>query len=311
MTKILTHEEAADQLEIVALGAAPPDIKAAVVAHLEECDRCRRMRWELAQWVADLSELIPETPLSRGRSAGIRSRLLARAESDVQGEARRRVAAARENHRLQERVSSTPIEGRRTSIAASDEVRAESQSQDGGGREARLWPFAVVLAVIAVAAAGGALAGRAWSPEREPVNEALGREVEMADQIDSLELLLRAREQALGSLTGATVRIANLTNRGSQGRPLARMFWDPAGGRWSLFVYELREPRAGRTYQAWIGAGDRRTSLGTFTPEANGTAFLEGRLGASAADFRLVTISEESAGGVSRPTGTVVLAGVF
>jgi RNA polymerase sigma-70 factor (ECF subfamily) len=65
---------------------------------------------------------------------------------------------------------------------------------------------------------------------------------------------------------------------------------------------------AGRTYQAWVRHADRWTSLGTFEPNADGTAFVITENAELATPPEAVEITVEAAGGSQAPSGPVVLA---
>jgi hypothetical protein len=69
----------------------------------------------------------------------------------------------------------------------------------------------------------------------------------------------------------------------------------------------LPTPSAGQTYQAWVRHGDRWTSLGTFTPNADGTAQLIAQDPALTQAPDAVEITLERGGNASAPTGEVVL----
>ncbi|MBV9326370.1 MAG: sigma-70 family RNA polymerase sigma factor [Chloroflexi bacterium] len=70
----------------------------------------------------------------------------------------------------------------------------------------------------------------------------------------------------------------------------------------------LPTPPAGKTYQAWVQHGGAWTSLGTFTPNADGTAQLIAEDPALAKPPDTVSVTLEASGGSQTPTGEVVLA---
>ena len=78
----MTHEEAFSELSAVALDTAPADVANAVRAHAQACPECGPELAAMEQTVALLGELVPSSQINRGRSAGIRSRLLMRARSE-------------------------------------------------------------------------------------------------------------------------------------------------------------------------------------------------------------------------------------
>ncbi len=101
-------------------------------------------------------------------------------------------------------------------------------------------------------------------------------------------------------LTPATADVpagAHANYRGRDGTPLA-----------VLTVEDLPPAPAGSTYQAWARHGDRWTSLGTFTPAADGSARLIAENPSLAAVPDSVAITVEPARGNATPTGQAVLA---
>lgn len=325
MTAKLSHDRAIEELELVALGAAPADVAAGLRTHATSCEECRKELAALTVMLADMTDVFPDRQLNRGRSAGIRSRLLARADADTDAAAKRRVAAAavapaagveRDTRTPAAERAAVPPRARHTTPFG--EQRAPIAAGEHAPRVPRTMApaplsFAVrAWAVVATIALVVALAALLTVGRDEDAPETFAGEAERADgaaRVDSLERLVRERDVALQTLAAPTLRIVSLTNWSAGGRPLARMFWDPRANRWTLFVYELRQPRDGRTYQVWLGTPDRRISAGTFVPGADGRAMLTATQEVPAAALRTVTVTEEPAGGSQEPTGSVLLAG--
>ena len=78
----MSHEEAFAELESVALDVASPETAAAVREHASACPECGPELAQLEQTAAILGTLIPSGEINRGRSAGIRSRLIMRGRSE-------------------------------------------------------------------------------------------------------------------------------------------------------------------------------------------------------------------------------------
>lgn len=326
MTAALPHDKALEELEIVALGAAPPDATSGMLAHAAECGECRRELDEYTVLLAALSALIPEHELNRGRSAGIRSRLLARADADMEAAGKRQVAAAALQKQQRAQVARMPAMASDHAVRSMsettrrDEPPAEKKGADGrtaavgGAKLSSFRPAQLGLllwasiATVALLLAVGAFLLRP-AEENGEVEAALAREAEAEARADSLELLLRQREAAVGAFAAPQVRIIDLTNWGSRGRPVARMFWNPETRRYSLFAYELRPARPGHTYQIWVTTPQRRRSVGTFQTRADGTGETESALELDPEILRTVFITEEVAPGSSEPTGRVLAGG--
>jgi hypothetical protein len=367
MTDQLTHDRAAEELEAVALGIAPPDIVTGVGEHAAACDECRRALDAHQQTVAALGYLAPVGELNRGRSAGIRSRLVSRAGADADLAARRRSAAASRpvtpprpgaasrpaqpphvpsplkalvskavsppktapppRDAVAERpVRPTPVVIRQTPVRQTPvrqtPVRQTPVRQTPSAGAALAAPPPGVLRVRptadrrwAVAATIGLLAVTALlvraSAERNALRSlAAGETSTLQARADSLEQELRQKERALAVVSTPGVRIVSLTNRSNPGRALARMFWDAGTDRWTLFVYQLRQPRPGRIYQVWLVTRERRISAGLFRPNPDGGALVEARHDVDPPrTLRAVVITEEPVSGSDIPSGPVVLAG--
>ncbi len=326
MTAALPHDKALEELEIVSLGAAPPDATAGMLAHAAECSDCRRELDEYTVLLAALSALIPEEELNRGRSAGIRSRLLARADADMEAAGKRQIAAAALQKQQRAQVSRMPTMASEQAVRSMTESpRREEPAAEKKGADARaavvsgprhssyrpaqfgllLWASIATLALLFAVGAFLLLPAE----ESGEVEAALAREAEAEARADSLELILRQREAAVGAFAAPEVRIIDLTNWGSRGRPVARMFWNPETRRYSLFAYELRPARPGHTYQLWVTTPHVRRSVGTFQTRADGTGETEAALELDPEMLRTVFITEEVAPGASEPTGRVLAGG--
>lgn len=326
MTEALAHDRALEELEVVALGAAPPEATGGMLAHAAECADCRRELDEYTVLLATLTELMPERELNRGRSAGIRSRLLARASADIEAAGKRQVAAAALQKQQRAPAGRIPPLASDQAIRAMsesswrDDAPAEKKSLESRSQVAKptesetrissrtgllLWAS---IATVALLVTVGAMV---LSPD-EPsgvAEAALAREAELQARADSLDLLLRQRETAVGAFTAAQIRIIDLTNWGSQGRPVARMFWNPETRRYSLFAYGLRPARPGHTYQLWVTTSQGRRPIGVFQTRADGTGETESALELDPAGLRTVFVTEEVLPGASDPSGRVLAAG--
>jgi hypothetical protein len=328
MTTVLPHDKALEELEVVALGAAPPEATAGMLAHAAECTDCRRELDEYTVLLAALTSLMPERELNKGRSAGIRSRLLARADADLEGAGKRQVAAA-----ALQKQQRAPV-GRMPALASDHAVRSMTESvrrEEGPGerkgqetrspavgaapaREDRppYWGLLLWAGIATVTLLSAVAAFILIPAEPEPNGEleaVVAREAEAQARADSLQLLLQQRESDVGEFTGGQVRIIDLTNWGSQGRPVARMFWNPERRRYSLFAYELRPPRPGHIYQLWVTTPQGRRAIGTFRTGADGTGESESALELNPVALRTVFVTEEVLPGASEPSGRVLAAG--
>ena len=81
----------------------------------------------------------------------------------------------------------------------------------------------------------------------------------------------------------------------------------PAANLAVLTPEALPIPSDGKTYQAWVLQGDQWTSLGTFMPDADGTARVIAENSVLASSPNAVEVTVESAAGSQTPSDTVVL----
>lgn len=205
-------------------------------------------------------------------------------------------------------------------------------------RDARAVADALVLGVDPVAPSERARAGllaRAREAARAPApRRALGRGAWLGlaaglalavgvglyagSLADTLEAERAARQEAvrrLGALqervdtvTGPGTRTVALAGQGPAASASAQAYVVPGDGRLVLYVYDLPPPPAGRTYQLWVIIDSTPVDAGTFGVDAAGRASHEVRLSSDLGGAG-VAVTVEPEGGVSAPTGDVVLAG--
>lgn len=298
MTAELTHDQAAEEIEAVALGIAPDELAQGVMAHAARCEECAAELRSFYRVVAALATLIPERQLNRGHSAGIKSRLFARTGGKDAG------TAPLTAHSVAAHAASARGSEPRPAVRPSRvEVEPVRERQDRSSMP--IW-IAVVATLIALGAIAAMLSARGGS-DADVATEPVAPVVDA--RVAELEAELARRDRMIAALSGRAVRIIGLYNREAR-EPLARMFWDRRGDRWTLFVYSLRQPRPGRIFQVWLGTDQGYVALGTFRPNTDGTGTFSAEHRIPLAALNTVSISEEElAGGARSPRGPIVLAG--
>ena len=119
---------------------------------------------------------------------------------------------------------------------------------------------------------------------------------------------LAQAERTLLAMAGADVKVVELV--ANNRRPNARMFWAQSTNTWTMFAHNLPAPPQGRTYQLWlITRSGERISAGTFAPDPSGSAVVTAQYPLAADALQMIAVTEEPAGGVSQPTGEVLIAG--
>lgn len=308
----ISHESADFELAAVALGSAPAGVDEDVRAHAAACPDCGPELAAIEGTVAILGYLVPREEMSRGRSAGIRSRLMMRARAER--ESKSPPVAGRPD--ISRGVASlTGLGHRATPVsqrAITGETRRVTPAQQtvpvalvaGLSSPAITWYAAI--ATIALIATGVQL--MRVSSEQRTVRNQLAAVDTLAPLADSLQSIVRQRESMIAAMTGEDVRaiaLSSRTNRQAGGR----MLWNPVSNDWVLITHGLRPPRDGRIYQAWIVTDQSWVSAGTFHPDEGGTAMMHTKREIDRGVLRSVTVTEEPEGGAASPTGSMVVTG--
>jgi hypothetical protein len=124
---------------------------------------------------------------------------------------------------------------------------------------------------------------------------------------DSLRSLVMSRDSLLAGITGRDVAMVQLTSSAAR-EPSAMMFWDHSRNGWTLIAHNLPALKPGRTYQLWLVTPTGKISAGTFMPE-NGEAMVRATYALARDSLRAVAVTDEPAGGMPQPTGSMVVIG--
>lgn len=192
--------------------------------------------------------------------------------------------------------------GRSAEIRSRLMTRAAERAGRGksSGNLSRAIAIAAAVAVIAL--------GIGYFNQNEARRELMAGAAKRDSVIAALNAMVRERDAELAAITGPGVSVVELSSTGIR-PPTARMFWDKATNRWTLFAHGLPAPKPGRTYELWLVTADKKIPAGIFIPAEDGSAVVRATYALSPADLKAIAITEEPAGGVSEPTGAVILAG--
>ena len=310
----MTHDEAFSELAAVALDTASPEIASAVRTHAEACPECGLALSGMEETVAALGELVPSGQINRGRSAGIRSRLVMRARAERELKS----APVPGPPDIARGVASLTGQGQRITPGAQRKVTCESKRVvtpaqtprvfDDAGPIARGLNWYAIAATVALVITGAQLF-RVTSERNR-----MGAQVAAADTVvsrpvsDSMPLLVARRDSMIAAMTGPDVKVVPLMNQNAR-QPVGRMMWNRASNDWIMVTYNLRPPKAGMTYQVWLMTDSAKISAGTFKPDANGKTMMHARYTLDRNALRSVAVTEEPEGGMPAPTGPMVIAG--
>jgi len=331
-------EPAGYDLAGAALDALDPAESAELEAAVARDPALREMLDDVRATVAELGALAPPASVNRGRSAGIRSRLVARAASSREGRPPGRgatlvdlalpagggvraaepgAAGSDAPGRRAGSPHSSPVQGGqvRTGTVRRGVRPAEHKQGREGGRHGGRHRGPAVLGSLALAASLAFVATGIQllrvTRERDALRSLAGSQATtMSSRVATLESALASRDSLVATLTGPQTRVIDMVNYTAQG-PEARMFWDQRTQQWMMFAHHLEQPSAGKTYQLWLIARGHPTpiSAGTFRPRQDGSAVMHARYDMPPGTLRRVAVTEEPMGGVPFPTGRVVIAG--
>jgi hypothetical protein len=285
---IMTHDEAREMLEALALDALDTFESAAALAHVAGCSACTDALAALRQAAEQLAYASAPVPMLPAQSARVRGRLLARASADGTQSA---------------------------SAARSVTVEPALVRSIGAGRAARrraaldplMWG-AIAAGVIAVVSALAALSERRGRDEaRDAAQVARAQELSHRAALDSLSAIVADRDQLIANLTGPQVAVMSLAATTPRS-PSARMFWDQRHDAWTFVAHNLRMPSQGRVYQLWLVTPSAKISAGMFMPRVDGDAVVRATYKLDPGALAAVAVTDEPTGGSAQPTTSPMLA---
>lgn len=276
----MTHEEAHEALEALALDALDASERAAVLAHVKGCADCRLERAALEGHVAQLAYAVRPEPMSDVQRVRVRSRLLARAAAD--------------------RSSAGPV------LSDTDVRRVPAMTSPS---RQSMWIALAASVVAAVSLASLFQVNR----EREHIAGAYASAISERTvgraSLDSLRAAMADRDKLIANLTGPDVAVVTMASAGPQ-TPSARMFWDQSVNAWTFVAHNLPKPRAGRTYQLWLVTASQKISAGTFAPGANGEAVVRATYALAKDSLAAVAVTDEPEAGSAQPTTVPFIVGM-
>lgn len=308
----MSHEEVFSELAAVALDAVPVEVAAAARAHAAVCPECGPELASMEAAVAMLGEMVPAAQVNRGRSAGIRSRLLMRARSERESHSApvpgppdiaRGVASLTGQGTRATPLGQRPVTGemKRITPPAQPTLRVPSLPVRG----AMSWY--AIAATLALIVTGSQLV-RLISERNETRAAVNAPDTTARPVADSLLAVINQKDSMIAAMTGPDVKVVSLASQ-SAGQPMGRMMWNRASDDWIMVTYNMRPPRAGKTYQVWLVTATAKISAGTFRPDDKGGTMMHARYAMARNALRAVAITEEPDGGMPSPTGPMVAAG--
>lgn len=129
-------------------------------------------------------------------------------------------------------------------------------------------------------------------------------------QIERLEMEAGRAAQTASLLQASQLLMVELRGGATQPEAQGRILWNRDRGIWHLYASGLQPAGEGRTYELWfITAADEKIPAGTFDVDAEGRATLYVEVPKGIGTIAVAAVTDEPAGGVPQPTGSVQLAG--
>lgn len=283
MKPALSHEEAFAELDAVAFDLLDTVEREAIMQHVATCPACRAELDALQETAAELAFATPATPNAAGASRDrIRERLLARVTADSQSR----------------KPMATPLVFPRVPTPPSGLPASP-------GRSRPVHWIAIAAGVLFVASLGVFAISLRDRQEVGSLKSALAATESLRHTADSLAAQLAVRDSVLAGVAGRDVAVMTLTSQAAKD-PYARMFWDRARHTWTLIAHNMPPLRSGRTYQLWLVTPNAKISAGTFAVR-DGDAVVRATYDLTE-PLNAIAVTDEPAGGVPQPTGSVVIA---
>lgn len=281
----MTHPEAQELLAALSLDATSSEERAAILAHVAECDACARELGELRDAAHAMAQLAPAVPMDPARQARVRAHLLARA-------AERAESAVAPAPKPAKPVVIPMPPHRLTRFSTARLVAA-----------AAIVLIGVALAVYAVSAGQRANAMQRDTQRLLVAQRGLEREIAARDSA------LADRQALLDAMTGPAVQVIE-AGAPSARQPSGKMFWDQMSGQWTFVAHNLPRAAPNRTYQLWlITRAQRKISAGVFATSASGDALVIAHYPLAKDSLAAIAVTDEPSGGSPQPTTTPVLVG--
>lgn len=167
----------------------------------------------------------------------------------------------------------------------------------------RFWRVASLAAAVAFI-----VTGYGYTGERSKRADLERDHTARVLETQKLTALIDDRNSQIAAITGPSVAVMEMSATGINA-PRARMFWDRATNRWTVFAHGLARPKPGRAYELWLVTADKKIPAGVFKPADDGTAVFTATYALKPEDLKAIAVTEEPEAGVPQPTGAMILIG--
>jgi anti-sigma-K factor RskA len=154
---------------------------------------------------------------------------------------------------------------------------------------------------LAAAAIGFALATILMSSRNELA--------QLRSQLAAVQKGAQEKDELIEFLMAPEVRSVALTGLAAAPEAKGKLFWNPGTGRALLITSGLPKPNADKTYELWGIEGTQPVAAGVFSVDDGGQTRVPLPQVPPGRDFSKFAVTLEPAGGVSKPSGPMVLLG--
>lgn len=180
---------------------------------------------------------------------------------------------------------------------------ARAENADKAARTSVPWRLIAMAASLALVATGWG-----YARERSKRTEVEKLYTQRLEETANLESEVRDKDSRIAAITGPSVSVMEMSATGINA-PTARMFWDRATNKWTVFAHGLAQPKAGRAYELWLVTADKKIPAGVFKPSKDGSAVFTATYALRPEDLKAIAVTEEPEAGVEAPTGPIILLG--
>jgi hypothetical protein len=189
--------------------------------------------------------------------------------------------------------------------AVSAPPRRASAGMPDRGLATMAWALGLAASFM-LAAAFAAL----WYATRTELGATRANVAQLEGMLQDKDRDLKAKEAELAWLKDPRVQVALLKGLESNPTAKAKLLWHPGTKQGILWVSGLPPLPLEQSYELWAFVGDQPVPAGTFDARADGATVIpigkQENLGEAPVKF---AVSIEPKGGVSKPTGAIVLVG--
>jgi anti-sigma-K factor RskA len=169
--------------------------------------------------------------------------------------------------------------------------------------------FAAVAAIILVAVLVNAWTARRIEVAKQQAFADMKKQLLDRDmRIFVLQSQIDSNTKVLDALHSPSVKVVDLGS--DKSKAVGRILMDAEHGTWHVFTTALAPLPADKTYELWfITADQKKIAGGTFNVDPGGNGMITALIPKDVGPVAIAAITDEPAGGVQVPTGSVQLVG--